>query len=76
MYAAKCESLVKDFQSGNGFQRVLFGIDLVIPFGKITLLAGPSGCGKTTILSILAGLLDPTSGSAEVLGKDIGRMRG
>jgi putative ABC transport system ATP-binding protein len=37
---------------------------------------GPSGCGKTTLVSLLAGLLDPTAGEVMVLGTDIGRLRG
>jgi putative ABC transport system ATP-binding protein len=40
----------------------------------MTLLVGPSGCGKTTLISILAGLLDPTSGALQVLGSDLVKM--
>jgi putative ABC transport system ATP-binding protein len=40
----------------------------------LTLLVGPSGCGKTTLISILAGTLDPTSGDVSVLGVDLGRL--
>jgi putative ABC transport system ATP-binding protein len=47
-----------------------------IPFSAMTLLVGPSGCGKTTLVSLLAGLLDPTAGEVMVLGTDIGRLRG
>ncbi|HVX12784.1 MAG TPA: ABC transporter ATP-binding protein [Pirellulales bacterium] len=36
--------------------------------GELTLLVGPSGCGKTTLISILAGTLDATSGDVDVLG--------
>jgi len=42
----------------------------------MTLLVGPSGCGKTTLVSLLAGLLDPTAGEVMVLGTDIGKLRG
>ena len=34
-------------------------------------MVGPSGCGKTTLISIIAGLLDPTEGSLDVLGQDL-----
>jgi putative ABC transport system ATP-binding protein len=40
----------------------------------MTLLVGPSGCGKTTLVSIIAGLLDPTAGELHVLGKDLARL--
>ena len=37
--------------------------------GEFVILVGRSGCGKTTVLNILSGLLDPTRGTVEVLGK-------
>jgi putative ABC transport system ATP-binding protein len=40
----------------------------------MTLLVGPSGCGKTTLISIFAGLLDPTEGQLQVLGQDLAHM--
>ena len=46
---------------GNGYE-ALKSIDLEINEGELVCLLGPSGCGKTTILNLLAGLLDPTSG--------------
>ena len=44
-------------------------IDLDFPRGKLTTLLGPSGCGKTTLLKIIAGLVEPTSGEVRVNGK-------
>ena len=38
--------------------------------GEFTSIIGPSGCGKTTILSLIAGLLEPTSGIISVDGKN------
>ncbi|HKV06981.1 MAG TPA: ABC transporter ATP-binding protein [Thermoanaerobaculia bacterium] len=55
----------RDF--GRGVQ-ALAGVDLDLPRGTVTALLGANGAGKTTLLRILAGLLPPTSGSAEVLG--------
>lgn len=46
-------------------------IDLDFPRGKLTTLLGPSGCGKTTLLKIIAGLVEPTSGEVRVNGKVI-----
>jgi ABC-type Fe3+/spermidine/putrescine transport system ATPase subunit len=48
---------------------------LDIASGRITALVGPNGCGKTTLLSILALLLSPGSGSVQMQGRDIGRSR-
>jgi len=68
--AVVCTTLTKEFGQSNTAALVLRGIDLTIPFGKITMLAGPSGCGKTTLLSVIAGLLTRSSGSLTVLGTD------
>ncbi|WP_134499194.1 ABC transporter ATP-binding protein [Microvirga pakistanensis] len=46
-------------------------IDLDFPRGKLTTLLGPSGCGKTTLLKIIAGLVEPTSGDVRVNGKAV-----
>ncbi|WP_291649302.1 ABC transporter ATP-binding protein [Clostridium sp.] len=45
----------------NGYE-ALKSINLEINDGELVCLLGPSGCGKTTILNLIAGLLDPTSG--------------
>lgn len=45
----------------NGYE-ALKSINLEMNEGELVCLLGPSGCGKTTILNLLAGLLDPTSG--------------
>ncbi len=42
----------------------------------MTLLVGPSGCGKTTLISIIAGLLDPTAGDVTVLGEPLRQLKG
>ena len=41
---------------------------LSIPEGRVVALVGPNGAGKTTLLHVAAGLLEPTSGTIEVLG--------
>ena len=69
-----CRNLIKDYGSGDSRVRALRGVDLDIAPGELTLLVGPSGCGKTTLISILAGTLDPTSGEVSVLGMDLKRL--
>ena len=48
----------------------LQGVSLDVPKGMFGLL-GPNGAGKTTLMRIIAGLLEPTSGAAEIDGQDI-----
>ena len=54
-----------------GRVRALEGIDLAVPRGAITGLVGESGSGKTTLCRVLAGLLAPGAGRAEVDGAPI-----
>lgn len=74
-FAVQCTSIVKDFGAAAAKQRVLHGIDWQVPIGATTFLVGPSGCGKTTLISIIAGLLTPTSGHINILGHEITKMR-
>jgi putative ABC transport system ATP-binding protein len=69
--AIRCRNLAKTFGTGDTRVEALRGIDLEVMPGSITLLVGPSGCGKTTLISIMAGLLDPTEGSLQVLGHEL-----
>ncbi|WP_296644466.1 ABC transporter ATP-binding protein [Romboutsia sp. 13368] len=54
----------------NGYE-ALKSINLEINEGELVCLLGPSGCGKTTILNLLAGLLDPTSGDIKFDGESV-----
>ena len=58
-----------------GPQKVLDGLDLDIPAGKITAIIGPSGEGKSVLLKHLIGLLQPDSGAVEVDGESIIDLR-
>ncbi|MEA2159063.1 MAG: type transport system ATP-binding protein, partial [Solirubrobacteraceae bacterium] len=49
----------------------LRGVDLVVPEGTVYGLLGPNGAGKTTFVRVLATLLTPDAGRAEVLGRDV-----
>ena len=50
---------------------LLDDVSLTFPAGKVTALSGPSGSGKTTLLSIAGGLLQATSGTAEIDGLEM-----
>ncbi|MEO8882650.1 MAG: ABC transporter ATP-binding protein, partial [Devosia sp.] len=50
---------------------VLKNLDLEIGDGEFVVLLGPSGCGKTTLLNLLAGLIDVSSGRIQIGGKDV-----
>jgi ABC-2 type transport system ATP-binding protein len=62
------QSLTKTYKGG---LQALKGIDLEIKQGEILALLGPNGAGKTTLISIICGLVTPTSGVVEVAGHDI-----
>ena len=54
----------------NGFQ-ALKDIELKIEDGSLVCLLGPSGCGKTTLLNLISGLLDPSSGDIKMDGQSV-----
>jgi putative ABC transport system ATP-binding protein len=72
--AVRVRGVTKDFGTGDSVTRALRGVDLDVPYGEILMLIGPSGCGKTTLVSIIAGTLEPTAGDVEVLGLDLAAM--
>jgi multiple sugar transport system ATP-binding protein len=61
------EKIVKSY----GRVTVLKNLDLEIGDGEFVVLLGPSGCGKTTLLNLLAGLIDVSSGRIQIGGKDV-----
>ncbi|MDQ2894509.1 MAG: ABC transporter ATP-binding protein [Actinomycetota bacterium] len=60
--------LSKDYGSGRG----LFELDLEVRQGEVFGFLGPNGAGKSTTMRLLMGLIKPTSGSAQILGLEIG----
>lgn len=66
--AIRCQDLVKTY-SGRPPVEAVRGLNLEVRAGECFGLLGPNGAGKTTTIEILEGLLKPTSGDVEVLGK-------
>ncbi|MFD6025535.1 ABC transporter ATP-binding protein [Streptomyces griseoluteus] len=58
--------LTKRYRGG---QLAVDGLDLTVPAGSVFGFLGPNGSGKTTTIRMLMGLIEPTSGTAHVLGR-------
>ena len=73
--AISAKGLDKAFSSGyfSAAKQVLTQLDLEVAPGAIFGILGPNGAGKTTLISILATLLHPDAGEAQVLGLDVVR---
>jgi ABC-2 type transport system ATP-binding protein len=63
--SVRCEALVKRY----GDLVAVDGLDLEVRQGECFGLLGPNGAGKTTTVEILEGLVAPTSGTVEILGR-------
>jgi NitT/TauT family transport system ATP-binding protein len=66
--AVSLRGVGKVFGSGQRAVTALTGADLDVDPGEFVCLVGASGCGKSTILNIVAGLDEPSSGSVHVAG--------
>src|SRR6516165_10202085 len=66
--AIRCCRLVKHYDGRPPVEAVR-GLDLTVEVGECFGLLGPNGAGKTTTIEILEGLLEPTAGEVEVLGR-------
>jgi putative ABC transport system ATP-binding protein len=72
----RVRDLTVEYTSGGYRVRPLDGFSLDASDGELVILLGPSGCGKTTLLSVLAGILRPTSGTATVAGVEVTELNG
>src|SRR5436309_1023235 len=66
-WAIHVEGVVKRFRTTTA----LAGVDLNVEEGTVFGLLGPNGAGKTTLVRVLATLLEPDAGRAEVFGRDV-----
>jgi putative ABC transport system ATP-binding protein len=69
------KDLTKVFRTEEVETTALNGISLEIKQGEFVAIMGPSGCGKSTLLNILGLLDNPTSGSYQLDGKEVGSLR-
>jgi len=69
--ALETQSVVKTYQSESGTIQAVDDVSLRVAAGEFVALVGPSGSGKTTMLSILAALLQPTTGKVLLDGEDL-----
>ena len=58
-----------------GSVEVLHALSLEVPHGEFLVLVGPSGCGKTTLLRMIAGLEDVTSGTIAIDGRVVNELQ-
>ena len=72
--AVSCRGLTKGFGEGSAKTLALRGVDLDVYTNEMTLLVGPSGCGKTTLMSVVAGTLNPDSGNVVIFDKDLTKL--
>jgi putative ABC transport system ATP-binding protein len=66
--ALQASGLWKLYQAGDSTVEAVRGVELTVASGEMVAVMGPSGCGKTTLLNVLSGIDEPTSGSVSVNG--------
>lgn len=69
MNVLECINITKAYKK---HINVLENFNLTLPAGKIIGLLGPNGCGKSTLIKMIAGILQPTSGEIKVCGEPVG----
>jgi NitT/TauT family transport system ATP-binding protein len=65
------ENVALEFDSAKGPVRVVDNVSYEIGNGEFVSIIGPSGCGKTTMMNMVAGFLQPTTGNVKVDGKEV-----
>lgn len=75
MGTVELAGLGKMIMEGTEERWILKGIDAVIEKGELALLLGPSGSGKTSLLTVIAGLVEPSEGRVWVFGRRLSDLR-
>jgi putative ABC transport system ATP-binding protein len=70
-WAIEVRNVTKTYGAGATAFQALRGVDFLVRPGEFVMLSGPSGSGKTTLLSILGCVLNATSGTVNLLGRNI-----
>jgi putative ABC transport system ATP-binding protein len=70
----KVERLTKTYATAAGALTVLHEVSFEIKAGATCAIVGPSGSGKTTLLGLCAGLDQPTAGTVQLAGRELGRL--
>lgn len=76
MPAVEVRDLSMEYSSGGYAVRPIDNLNLTLNDGELVLLLGASGCGKTTLLSMMASILTPTSGSIRVNDVEVTSLSG
>jgi ABC-type lipoprotein export system ATPase subunit len=74
-HTVKVEDVTRTFGSGDRAVRVLRGVSLDVHPGELVALYGPSGSGKTTLLNLIGSLDSPSTGTIEVVGRELTSLR-
>ena len=72
--AVRMTSLTKVYQVGESTIHALNGVDLDITRGQFVSIMGPSGSGKSTLLNVLGCIDTPTSGSLQIMGREVSKL--
>jgi putative ABC transport system ATP-binding protein len=69
------DDVTRRYGQGDTAVDALRGVSLAVDQGKLTAVMGPSGSGKSTLMHILAGLDKPTTGTVEISGTEITKLK-